>query len=68
MKIALQSLNHFAPHIVHDCPYTGTVQIERIGFKRTLMLMLPSGEYKYIFVFKSERKEIMKMELEYEIV
>jgi hypothetical protein len=68
IKISIQGLKHFAPQIVHDCPYTGTVETEKVGFMRSLMLLLPRGEYRYDFVFKTEGKEVIKMEWEYEMI
>jgi hypothetical protein len=68
MKFALQSLKYFAPQIVHDCPYTGTVETEKIGFQRSMMLLFPGGEYRYDFVFKTEGKEVMRMEWEFEMI
>lgn len=65
LKIAIQSMKTVIPAAIHDCPYTGSLEIEKYNFPRPLLMLYPAGEFKFVMQFLKDSKEFLRIDWDF---
>jgi hypothetical protein len=61
VKILIDSLKQVAPEVVHDCPFTKTLELKNYRMPDAFLLLYPVGNFELKISFYSKGREVLKL-------